>query len=337
MLDGTETLAELERRPREHRRHRGPGSTGCGPRRSRSCATRPSCSSAVGARATHLSSSCRTRRSAGFRLLPAPDRGDVWLDLEGHPFYETARGIEYLFGYCYRDDVRRRPLRGAVGARPRGRARGASSGSSTGSSSAVAAIPAPARLPLRRLRAHRAHAADGRARDARARGRRLPARRGARRPLPRRQAGAPGLDRELLDQGDRGALRVRAHRDGEGRRRRRWSLFEEWLESGDDAILEEVERYNEEDCRSTFELHEWLLAIRPDGRSLAATAGAATAHRGGGGARRTSGRLSRRAARAVSRRGRRGGSLRISSTTTSARRGRSGGSGSAGRSSTTTS
>ncbi len=40
--------------------------------------------------------------------------------------------------------------------------------------------------------------------------------------------------------------------------------FEEWVESGDDSILEDVERYNEEDCRSTFELHEWLRSIRPD-------------------------------------------------------------------------
>ena len=47
-----------------------------------------------------------------------------------------------------------------------------------------------------------------------ARDRRLPAPGGARRPLPRRQAGAPRLDRELLDQGDREALRVRAHRRG---------------------------------------------------------------------------------------------------------------------------
>ena len=41
--------------------------------------------------------------------------------------------------------------------------------------------------------------------------------------------------------------------------------FEEWLETGDDTILDEVERYNEEDCRSTFALHEWLLSIRPAG------------------------------------------------------------------------
>ena len=39
--------------------------------------------------------------------------------------------------------------------------------------------------------------------------------------------------------------------------------FEEWVETGDDSILEEVERYNEEDCRSTYELHEWLRSIRP--------------------------------------------------------------------------
>ena len=25
--------------------------------------------------------------------------------MEGHPFYETARGLEYLFGYCFRDDA----------------------------------------------------------------------------------------------------------------------------------------------------------------------------------------------------------------------------------------
>src|SRR5262249_36089271 len=39
----------------------------------------------------------------GLRTLPPPSEGDVWLDLEGHPFYEPARGLEYLFGWCYRD------------------------------------------------------------------------------------------------------------------------------------------------------------------------------------------------------------------------------------------
>ena len=42
--------------------------------------------------------------------------------------------------------------------------------------------------------------------------------------------------------------------------------FETWIETGDESLLAEVERYNEEDCRSTFELHEWLLSIRPSDR-----------------------------------------------------------------------
>ena len=42
-------------------------------------------------------------------------------------------------------------------------------------------------------------------------------------------------------------------------------LFEKWLESGDDTLLTEVEAYNEEDCRSTVALHEWLLGRRPAG------------------------------------------------------------------------
>jgi AAA domain/RNase_H superfamily len=42
-------------------------------------------------------------------------------------------------------------------------------------------------------------------------------------------------------------------------------LFEKWLESGDDSLLRDIEAYNEEDCRSTVALHEWLLHRRPPG------------------------------------------------------------------------
>lgn len=38
----------------------------------------------------------------GLNRLPAPDDGDVYLDLEGDPFYEDG-GIEYLVGYAYKD------------------------------------------------------------------------------------------------------------------------------------------------------------------------------------------------------------------------------------------
>lgn len=34
----------------------------------------------------------------GFAALPQRSKGDVFLDLEGHPFFEPARGLEFLFG-----------------------------------------------------------------------------------------------------------------------------------------------------------------------------------------------------------------------------------------------
>jgi predicted RecB family nuclease len=42
----------------------------------------------------------------GFALLPEPSPGDVWLDLEGHPWFEPARGLEYLFGWVYLEEGR---------------------------------------------------------------------------------------------------------------------------------------------------------------------------------------------------------------------------------------
>jgi uncharacterized protein len=34
----------------------------------------------------------------GFRLLPASSAGDIFFDMEGYPFFEPAGGLEYLFG-----------------------------------------------------------------------------------------------------------------------------------------------------------------------------------------------------------------------------------------------
>ena len=107
---------------------------------------------------------------------------------------------------------------------------------------------------------------------------------------------------------------------------------------GDDALLDEIERYNEEDCRSTVALHEWLLSIRPRGvpwRDCRPTDASPPR-------RRRSATRSARRSRQRLLDGRRGG--RAASAPRAPRRlppargsGRSGGSGSAGRSSTTTS
>ena len=40
--------------------------------------------------------------------------------------------------------------------------------------------------------------------------------------------------------------------------------FEEWLETGEQELLDEIRDYNEEDCRSLYELHVWLRERRPD-------------------------------------------------------------------------
>ena len=78
--------------------------------------------------------------------------------------------------------------------------------------------------------------------------------------------------------------------------------FEEWLEARDDAILEEIRAYNEDDCRSLYELHRWLLELRPAEVEWRAAARGARAQGGGEGAARGA-----RARRGRAARGRGGG------------------------------
>jgi len=44
-------------------------------------------------------------KDRGFGLLPEPDAGDVYFDMEGDPFYDGG-SLEYLFGAAYREDGR---------------------------------------------------------------------------------------------------------------------------------------------------------------------------------------------------------------------------------------
>lgn len=39
----------------------------------------------------------------GFGLIPQPSKGDVWFDMEGNPYAELGEGLEYMFGYVIRD------------------------------------------------------------------------------------------------------------------------------------------------------------------------------------------------------------------------------------------
>ncbi|MEB3167172.1 MAG: TM0106 family RecB-like putative nuclease [Synechococcaceae cyanobacterium] len=45
------------------------------------------------------------QQSCGLAMLPAPDAGDIWFDMEGFPDPISGEKLEYLFGACYRDDA----------------------------------------------------------------------------------------------------------------------------------------------------------------------------------------------------------------------------------------
>ena len=200
-------------------------------------------------------------KDRGYRLLPAPDFGDVWLDLEGHPFYEPGRGLEYLFGWCYRDEdgaVRYEAAwaRDRDGEREiferfvdwtverRRRYPGAH----------VYHYAAYERSALRRLMGEHgtreAEVDDFLRNDVL-----VDLYRVVKQSL---RASVESYSIKAIEElyGFERTAEVRGGDDSTVR-------FEEWLESGDDSLLREIEAYNEEDCRSTVALHEWLLQRRP--------------------------------------------------------------------------
>ena len=173
------------------------------------------CSSAGSAPARSSDERSPPRPGAASRRCRRARRGDVIFDIEGDPFFEPARGLEY--------PVRRAPAR-----RRRRAALPARSGRTTARESGGVrelhrlrpraprgSIPEHARLPLRRLRAERAQAADGPARHPRGRGRRPAPPAGPRRPLHGRPPGAARPQAQLLAQEGRGLLPA-STRDGRG-------------------------------------------------------------------------------------------------------------------------
>jgi predicted RecB family nuclease len=198
----------------------------------------------------------------GFRLLPEPDAGDVWFDMEGHPFYETSRGLEYLFGFCFRDDAGEVVYRAVWGGDRDGER--------------VAFERFVDWVVERRTRYPRMHVYHYASYE---------------RSALTRLMGEHGTREQEVDDFLRQEVLVDLYRVVKQALRAStdsYSIkaieklygfertadvsggdesvvrFEEWVESGDNSILEDVERYNEEDCRSTFELHEWLRSIRPN-------------------------------------------------------------------------
>jgi predicted RecB family nuclease len=196
----------------------------------------------------------------GFRLLPPPAEGDVWLDLEGHPFFEPARGLEYLFGWCYRErgETRYEVVWGLDRA-----------GEKAAFERFVDWLESRRRVhpdlhvyhyadyertALQRLMGE--HSTREREIDDWLRQELLV-------DLYRvvKQALRAGVTSYSIKEIEKlyGFVRTAAVAAGD----ESVVLFEQWLEVGEDELLEGIRAYNEEDCRSTVALHEWLLEQRP--------------------------------------------------------------------------
>jgi predicted RecB family nuclease len=197
----------------------------------------------------------------GFALIPEPSLGDVWLDLEGDPWFEPGRGLEYLIGWIElgedgelryehvwahdRDDEKRGFERLVDYLVERRR-----------------------RFPGM----HVYHYAQ------------------YERTALRRLMGEHGTREEEIDDLLRGEVLVDLFRVTKQALRASVSsysikdveelygfvrhaevggggesvnAFETWLETGDDSLLDGIRDYNCEDCLSLYELHRWLLERRP--------------------------------------------------------------------------
>ena len=208
----------------------------------------------------------------GFGLLPAPSPGDIFFDIEGYPFFEPSRGLEYLWGVTSRRDAGLAlPRRSSASI---ARARSARSRrSSTSCMRAAEDLSRPARLSLRRVRNERDQAADGRARHARGGGGRPAAPRRVRRSL----SGRPPVDADFVRQ----LLAQEGARVLHGRRRRRARSPKAASRSSSSSasskpatkpILDAIRDYNAEDCESTRLLRDWLLERKAEAeRSSAST------------------------------------------------------------------
>ncbi len=194
----------------------------------------------------------------GFELLPHPAPGDVFFDMEGDPLYEPGRSLEYLFG-CWlpNDDPKFR----AFWALDRDQEKLAFEAFVDFITERRRRYPAmhvyhyanyekDALRRLAQIHATREGEVDDLLRaevlvDLYAIVRRALA-------ISEERYSIKNLERfygfkrdAVLKKGDESIV-----------------MFESWMVDGNPGTLQEIERYNREDCRSTHDLREWLLERR---------------------------------------------------------------------------
>jgi len=201
----------------------------------------------------------------GLALLPKPDRGDIYFDMEGDPYYAPDTGLEYLFGAYLPDEDRYVAFWAPSASREK----------QALTEFLDFVIERRALFPD----LHVYHYANY---EKAALGR-----------LTMRYATHRDELDELLRAGVfvdlytvvRQGIRVSAESYSIKKLEAFYGFkrmaavargddsivaFEEYLDNGDESILRDIQEYNDEDCRSTWELHRWLMERRDE---LAAQAG----------------------------------------------------------------
>jgi predicted RecB family nuclease len=195
----------------------------------------------------------------GFERLPPPDAGDLFFDMEGDPLY--GGGLEYLFGFAYRD------ANGAIAFQPFwGHTR----------AEEKAAFEAAMDFVAARLKAfsnahiyHYGHYEEDKIK-------RLAMLHGV------REVEVDNLLRagKLVDllRVVRESIRVsepkysiknlevfyrRARQDAVSTAGESVVVYENWRKLQAPELLKEIEDYNRVDCESTLQLRDWLLELRP--------------------------------------------------------------------------
>lgn len=218
----------------------------------------------------------------GFSLLPRPSAEDVIFDIEGDPFWEPARGLHFLFGVLLRD----------------------------GADWHYRAMWAHDRVEERRLFEAFVDLIHGRlARDPNMHVYHYGAYEKA---ALTQLMGAYATREDQVDELLRRKVFVNLHtvvrqglragvpsyslkdvealaafvRTADLRTGTRAVLtYERWMDTQDDTLLTKIAAYNDEDCRATLALREWLLAHRPDGTAWAEAVAAETRDDAGAGER----------------------------------------------------
>ena len=197
----------------------------------------------------------------GFALLPKPSPGDVFFDIEGDPFWEPDRGLEYLFGVLWDEGGETRYR--AFWAHHRADEKRAFEELVDFLHERLAADPnmhvyhyaSYEPTALKRLmgeHATREDAVDDLLRRETFVDVLAVVRQGLRASRP--SYSLKEIERFYLE---RREAELKAGGDAT-------LTYEEWIETGDDALLAAIAAYNEEDCRSTLLLREWLLERRAE-------------------------------------------------------------------------